>query len=311
MKKQNFLIALAFLTICGCSTSPVESPSIIETEDIRLAEERRVQAEELQRKRAEEAARRKAEQAEAKAKEARKQQRIKEYEERKARERAERIAAAQQRELEKQEQHRQSVAKNQGESLTTEIVTARFDHALKNNLLGKETERIRNESENHNGIVIGGFRLGMDIQDAYLLARVLFKDVSLQPDFYRGSLRIRIGAPKTVDMSDSLEGAFVAGLFGDDASFVFAQANSGTRQVDSFRFTAEMVKNLLELKGPISNDQLARIVFRKLGLDWEYNFEYEVYSFISSEEAFHGYSKATKLSNSLTVVNPGDFTLNR
>ena len=220
-----------------------------------------------------------------------------------------RITEAQQRELERQEQYRQAIAAANGEPSSMPIVTTRYDLAAKNGTLPDEIKKIREDAAGHDGIVIGGFRLGMDIQDAYLLARALFKNSDLRTDSYRGSLRIRLGTAEKVDMSGNLEGAFVAGLFGDDASFVFAEADSGTRQVNSFRFTAEMVKNLLKLKGPISNDQLARTVFRKLGLDWEYNFEYDVYSFVSSKEAFHGFSKATKLSNSLTVVNPGDFTL--
>ena len=281
----------------------------------------RRQAKELQERRAAEEAERRATEARAEAARKRKAERLAHAEEnaREEREltlrneqaRQRRIAAAQQRELEKQEQHRRTIAEANGEHSSMPIVTARYDLAAKNGALSDEVKRIRKEAASHNGVAIGGFRLGMDIQDAYLLARALFKNADIQTDSYRGSLRVRLGTAKKVDMSDSLEGAFVAGVFGDDASFVFAEADSGSRQVNSFRFTAEMVKNLLGLKGPFSNDQLARTVFRQLGLDWEYNFEYDVYSFVSSEEAFHGYSKATKLSNSLTVVNPGDFTLKR
>lgn len=318
--KKNAVVAVAAISImAGCSTE--QSPSSFPTESLPRqvsspsdAELRR-EAELRAKREAEEAAKREAEKRAAAARKRKAARLATATEDKMAealllnREREAKLAKARKRELERQEQHRQSVAKTKERAQSMSIVTYAFDHAVETGTILEEVSRIRRESASHQGVMIGGFRLGMDIQDAYLLAKAIFKNVPLVPDSNRGQLRIRIGAAESIDMSDSLEGAFVAGMFGNDASFEFATADTVERKVNSFRFTAEMAKNLLGLDGPVSNDELARNVFRRLGLDWDYDVEYDAYIFRSSTEVLIGYTKATKLANSLTVVNPGDFTL--
>ncbi len=306
LKKNLFFCSLILIVTAGCSTEPQPSPVYSEVERAKIETERHRRSEEQ----AQLEAKRQRELAEAQEKEERRRKRLEEYEERKARERAAKIADAERREREQQELHRQAVAIANDEGTSPlPRVTAAYDRAKKDGLIAEEVARIQRESTGHDGVVLGGFRLGMDIQDAYLLGMSLFKNAALHPDIYRGSLRIRLGQAQSIDMLDSLEVAFAAGMLGDDVSFVFAEADPMTREVHSFRFTSQMVKNLLGIEGVLSNDMLARTAFHKLGLDWEYNYEYDVYVFRSPTESLVGYAKATKIADSLIVVDPGDFTL--
>lgn len=241
-----------------------------------------------------------------------KQQKIREFKARKERERAEKIAAAQKREEELRKQAKKEAEIKKSQPAVPQI-SEKYDNVIKNGSLTNEIKRIVASAPSGSCISIGGFRLGMDIQDAWILAKTYFPDIQMEPRLDKDKLQILIGNPKTLDRPDNLEGAFAQGIFGNDISYVLAEANRGDRCIYSLRMPSPMTLSLLKIQANVSHDQFARSLFRKLNLDWEYDYEYGVYTYRSADnsQSLQAFTKETKLSYSWTVMSPGDIWLHQ
>ena len=307
---QRFLIALlsGVALATSCQSPPKIDPAVRAREEAEARRLREAEAIRLAEDRARAEAERQRQLAEARAKEERRRQRLREYEERKSRERAAKIAAAQRSEMEKQAKHRSEVARSKEPASTTPAVTALFDRASRYGTLASEASRIKSEGEQSSNVNFAGFRIGMDIQDAYLLARQTFPGMAWNTDIYRGNLRILIGGNEDIDTSgvSDFGDAFMFAFSGTDVSYVFAEADSGNRLVSQLRIPSGISKNLFGVEGSVSNDQLIRTVFRKLNLSWDLDWEYDVYQAQVGAIKIWGFTKSTKIADTWLFMEPGD-----